>query len=309
MSNIVKERSEIIFLYDVKDINPNGDPADENKPRMDEDTRTNIVTDVRLKRTVRDYIYNFKNKEIFVRKISDKDGNIQDAKARGKDFQNNPDTILNECIDVRLFGGTIPIATGKSKDSSIIYTGPVQFKMGRSLNKIELKYLKGSGAFASGEGKEAKTFREEWVVPYSIISFYGIINENAAKDTKLTQEDVNLLIEGIWNGTKNLISRSKVGQMPRLLIKIDYLENNYHIGDLDKLFVISSDLSEEQLRDISDFKIDISKLVNVIVKNRDKIAMVTYIVDDRTKFILNNIELKFEEILRNNNIQSKEFKV
>ena len=120
---------------------------------------------------------------------------------------------------------------------------------------------------------------------------------------------MNLLIEGIWNGTKNLISRSKVGQMPRLLIKIDYLENNYHIGDLDKLFVISSDLSEEQLRDISDFKIDISKLVNVLVKNRDKIAMVTYIVDDRTKFILNNIELKFEEILRNNNIQSKEFKV
>ncbi|NMC77479.1 MAG: type I CRISPR-associated protein Cas7, partial [Candidatus Methanofastidiosa archaeon] len=130
MSETIKKRSELIFLYDVKDINPNGDPADENKPRMDEETRINIVTDVRLKRTIRDYLHNFKGKEIFVRKISDESGNIQDAKARGKDFQNNPETIIKECIDVRLFGGTIPIATGKSKDSSIIYTGPVQFKMG-----------------------------------------------------------------------------------------------------------------------------------------------------------------------------------
>lgn len=309
MSETIKKRSELIFLYDVKDINPNGDPADENKPRMDEETRINIVTDVRLKRTIRDYLLNFKDKEIFVRKISDESGNIQDAKARGKDFQNNPENILKECIDVRLFGGTIPIATGKTKDSSIIYTGPVQFKMGRSLNKVELKYLKGSGAFASGEGKEAKTFREEWVVPYSIISFYGLINENAAKTTKLTQEDIDLLVEGMWNGTKNLISRSKVGQMPRMLLKIDYLENNYHIGDLDKLIDISSDLSDEQLRDISDFRFDISKLINVLVKYKEKIALVNYIIDDRAKFICNNKEQKFEEILRNNNIPSKEFKI
>ncbi|KYC44492.1 MAG: hypothetical protein APG12_01691 [Candidatus Methanofastidiosum methylothiophilum] len=309
MSKIIKDRSELIFLYDVKDVNPNGDPADENKPRMDEETRINIVTDVRLKRTIRDYLLNFKGKEIFVRKISGESGNIQDAKARAKDFQNNPENILKDCIDVRLFGGTIPITTGKSKDSSIIYTGPVQFKMGRSLNKVELKYLKGSGAFASGEGKEAKTFREEWVVPYSIISFYGVINENAAKSTLLTEEDVNLLIEGIWNGTKNLISRSKVGQMPRLLIKIDYLENNYHIGDLDKMIEISSDLSDEQLRDISDFRLDISKLINTLVKNKDKISSVNYIIDDRTKFIFNSKEQRFEEILKNNNMPYTELKM
>lgn len=309
MSGIIKERSELIFLYDIKDTNPNGDPADENKPRLDEETRINIVTDVRLKRTIRDYLYNFKGKEIFVRKISNETGSIQDAKTRAKDFQNNPEKIINDCLDVRMFGGTIPITTGKSKDSSIIYTGPVQFKMGRSLNKVELKYLKGSGAFASGEGKEAKTFREEWVIPYSIICFYGIINENAAKDTNLTQEDVDLLLDGIWNGTKNLISRSKVGQMPRLLIKVDYTKNNYHIGDLDKLINISSELMGEQIRDISDFKLDITQLINAFIGNKDKISSVNYVSDNRIKFIFNNKEQKIEEILKNSNIDYKKITV
>ena len=52
----IQYRSEILFLYDIENANPNGDPNDENKPRIDEDTRRNIVTDVRLKRTIRDYI-------------------------------------------------------------------------------------------------------------------------------------------------------------------------------------------------------------------------------------------------------------
>ena len=52
-------RSELLFLYDISDANPNGDPLDENKPRIDEETEINIVTDVRLKRTIRDYLEEF----------------------------------------------------------------------------------------------------------------------------------------------------------------------------------------------------------------------------------------------------------
>ena len=54
MSELISKRSELLFLYDVKDINPNGDPLDENKPRIDEETMENLVSDVRLKRTVRE---------------------------------------------------------------------------------------------------------------------------------------------------------------------------------------------------------------------------------------------------------------
>lgn len=86
---MIQNRSEIVFLYDAKDVNPNGDPMDENKPRIDEETGINIVTDVRLKRTVRDYLYNFKKEkagDIFVREIEYEAGKIQDAKLRAEDF-------------------------------------------------------------------------------------------------------------------------------------------------------------------------------------------------------------------------------
>ncbi|MCX6698416.1 MAG: type I CRISPR-associated protein Cas7, partial [Methanomicrobiales archaeon] len=67
MSDLISKRSELLFFYDVKDINPNGDPLDDNKPRIDEETMENLVSDVRLKRTVRDYLHDFKNQEIFIR--------------------------------------------------------------------------------------------------------------------------------------------------------------------------------------------------------------------------------------------------
>ena len=75
--NLVKNRSEVLFLYDVVNSNPNGDPVDENKPRIDEETGKNIVTDVRLKRTIRDYLHDYKNNDIFVLEIRDKDGKLK----------------------------------------------------------------------------------------------------------------------------------------------------------------------------------------------------------------------------------------
>ena len=59
MSEIIKNRSELLFCYDVTDANPNGDPLDANKPRIDEETNINFVTDVRLKRTIRDYLFEY----------------------------------------------------------------------------------------------------------------------------------------------------------------------------------------------------------------------------------------------------------
>jgi CRISPR-associated protein Csh2 len=317
MSELIKNRSEIVFLYDIKDANPNGDPLDENKPRIDEETGINIVTDVRLKRTIRDYLMNFKDyngkinidKDIFVREIEipDSQGCIQDGKTRAKDFKENSEEVLKKCIDVRLFGAVIPLE-GKAKKKkveepekeekedrkgrSITYTGPVQFRMGRSLHKVELKHIKGTGAFASKPGATQKTFREEDILPYSLISFYGIINENAAQYTKLTEDDIYLLLEGMWNGTKNLISRSKVGQMPRLLLKVNYKEQNYHIGDLDKLITIKDieQMSQEKIRDISGFELDASKLINTLNNNKNKIDSIDLKIDNRVKINLEGLD-------------------
>lgn len=315
MSNVIQNRSELIFLYDIKDANPNGDPLDENKPRIDEETGLNIVTDVRLKRTIRDYLMNFKKNEIFVREISDDNGFIQDAKLRAKDFlkgevdlenkdfeiQKNiiKDKIIKECIDVRLFGATIPLDLSikkKNVTGSITLTGPVQFRIGRSMHRVEMKHIKGTGAFASKKEARQATFREEDILPYSLINFYGIINENAATHTGLTEEDVDKLIDGIWNGTKNLISRSKAGQMPRLLLKVEYTENNYHIGDLDKLIKLKSKHRDEKLRDIDEIEIDASNLIQILNKNKDKILNIKIRTDDRLNMNLDGLDINLEYI-------------
>jgi len=320
MSNLIKNRSEILFIYDVKDANPNGDPLDENKPRIDEGTGINIVTDVRLKRTIRDYFINFKGydgsaeKDIFVKEIADEQGYIQDGKTRAKDFNESPEEVLRKCIDVRLFGAVIPLESKKEKarkkkaeettegeteerkERSITYTGPVQFKMGRSLHRVVLKHIKGTGAFASKPGSTQATFREEDILHYSLICFYGIINENAAKYTNLTEDDVKLLLEGIWNGTKNLISRSKAGQTPRLLIKVNYKEQNYHLGDLDKTIQLKKEIEDEKLRDISEVKIDITELINKLKTNKDKILSIDYLSDERVKFLNNGNDFNINNL-------------
>lgn len=318
----VNRRSEIVFLYDIKDGNPNGDPLDENKPRIDEETGINLVTDVRLKRTIRDHLYKFRGKEIFVREISDENGSIQDAKMRAKDFltieepfdsfeagkNNINENLLNDCIDVRLFGGTVPLELKlkKGKDTgSITHTGPVQFKIGRSMHKVFIKHFRGTGAFASKEGASQKTFREEDFLPYSLINFYGIINENAAKDTKLSEEDINLLLDGMWNGTKNLISRSKVGQVPRMLLKVNYKEGNYHIGDLNNLISLKSDLIDEEIRDISQVRIDVKRLVEILANNKDKIENIQFCLDGSLIFACGGEETDIEKCLNEVGIETE----
>ncbi|MBC8525501.1 MAG: type I-B CRISPR-associated protein Cas7/Csh2 [Candidatus Cloacimonetes bacterium] len=314
--NEIKNRSEILFLYDIQNANPNGDPNDENKPRIDEETGRNLVTDVRLKRTIRDYI-NEKGNDIFVREvIYDNDGHIQDAKLRAADYlpedkdklkemsaeeqkQAISKSILAECIDVRLFGATIPLdlkVKGKSITSSITWTGPVQFKMGKSLHSVKIQHIKGTGAFASKKDATQKTFREEDILPYSLIGFYGIVNENAATHTNLQTEDITLLKDAIWNGTKGLISRSKFGQMPRLLMFINYKETNFFIGDLDNLIKLKSDKRDEQIRQPEDYKIDISKLLEMIELHSDKIETIEFKVDGRMKFMKNDEEIKLSDL-------------
>ena len=258
------KRTEILFLYDVQNGNPNGDPSDENKPRVDEETGQNIVTDVRLKRTVRDYLFNYEGyntdgeKDIFVRQTfvdNDPEKGLNDGKNRGKSYKSDANKVLDACIDIRLFGGVIPL-----EGSSITFTGPVQFKLGRSLHKVQLQYIKGTGAFASKAGAKQNTFREEYILPYSLIAFYGIINENAAAHTKLTNHDIEMLKKGLWNGTKQLITRSKMEHNPRLLITLTHDSPNFFIGELDKYIKLKTDKKDEELRSVSDLSLDMSAL-------------------------------------------------
>ena len=100
MSKVIERRSEIIFLYDAKDINPNGDPF-ENKPRIDDETGINIVTDTRLKRTIRDYLDSFKNRDIFISIKRNEDGSLlsRDERLKSLDIdKNNKEEIFKKYL-------------------------------------------------------------------------------------------------------------------------------------------------------------------------------------------------------------------
>lgn len=306
MSELVKNRSEILFLYDVKDANPNGDPVDENKPRIDEETRINIVTDVRLKRTIRDYLHEYKKQDIFIREIKDNSGKLKTKEDRLNDFKNDPSEVLAKCVDIRLFGATTAV-----EGKTMVLTGPVQFKYGRSLHKVDITYVKGTTVMPSKADKSQGTFTERYILPYSLIAFYGIVNENAANNQQipLTNVDINLMLEGMWNGTKNLISGSKFGQMPRMLMQVIYKEGqNFHIGELDKLISITSEKNnDEAIRDIAEVKVDVTNLVNTLSANKDKIGKIRLMVDERIKFVKDKQDSDIKTVLNKLTVEDLTF--
>jgi CRISPR-associated protein Csh2 len=302
----VETRTEILFLYDITDANPNGDPNDENRPRIDVETGKAKVSDVRLKRTIRDYLYHYAGhdgkdgNDIFCREKEKADGTIQEGKDRAEDFAGAKKfdsvlakraaiqtDVLAKCIDVRMFGATIPVSETKKneKGSSVTLTGPVQFAMGTSLHKVEPRFVKGTGAFASGQGAQQKTFREEYVLPYALISFYGIVNQQAAKTTKLSSADVEQLFEGIWYGTKNLITRSKIGQRPLLLLLVEYKKEhaNSYIGRLDRFLTVTTKdgTRDEVLREVGEITLALGSLKSALEEKKEKIVRLRFAWDER----------------------------
>lgn len=278
----INNRSELLFLYDVKQANPNGDPLNANRPRMDEETGHCLVTDVRLKRTIRDYLINqgfdgrSNNGDIFIR---DEDGKPTTGKKRSEAYKDKSD-FLQKFIDGRLFGA-VSAPKGSDKNKVFHLTGPVQFGIGKSLHPVRENFIKGTGAFTTKEESEQRTFREEYNITYGLIGFHGVINENAAKSTNLLKADIDWLLKGMWEGTKNLLTRSKKGHMPRLLIKIDY-KDGFFIGDLLERISLTSNGKEESLyNDITDFKINVNELNTALQKHKDRIIDIQVLKDER----------------------------
>jgi len=282
----LQNRHEILFLYDVSWANPNGDPMDENKPRIDEETGVNIVTDVRLKRTVRDALMEL-GYEVFLREERAEDGSRRTKEDIMTYYESDPRKVLEQCIDIRLFGGTFALKGDNQNAFSL--TGPVQFKFGRSLHRVKMELIKGTSIMPSATDKRQGTFTEVYVVPYSFIIFYGIANEKAAAATQLTEEDLEAMFKALWVGHKagtDVITRSKFGHEPRLLMDIVYKPGTLtHMGELDKLVTFRSEKNDEAIRDISDGTLDLSGLVEKMAAYKDKIEKVRLRVDGRLRLV------------------------
>jgi len=279
-------RREMLLLYTVVDANPNGDPLNQNHPRYDEDTEQALVSDVRIKRTIRDQWVR-EGHTIFI------DGESKTLKSRFEELKsitgkNSGKEILADCLDTRLFGVTFALGS-----ESFAWTGPVQFKWGRSLHAATFEFIQGTAAFATKEDSQQRSFRNEYKVPFALIGVYGIANQYAAKFTGATDEDLNNMRDTIWKGTDNLITRSKNEHKARFYLEIQYKPGfDGKIGALDeKISVLSNDGQclerEEQkaLRRLDQFKVDINDLATVLEDKRLYIQQVKVYSDGKINFI------------------------
>ncbi len=291
-NNKIQHKSEVLFLYESSYNIPNGDPFT-GEQRYDEETKKILVSDVRMKRFVRDYLSS-KGEEIYV--VSDKtfaEGKESGSAARLKSLQDKYKTELKEaqekggkkfspalfvmqkCIDVRLFGG---ISTAKG--DAINLTGPVQFGLlNPSLNQVNLRMHQNTSVFSSSAEKSQGAIGTTSLVPYSLVQIHGWVNPKVAELTGMSKEDLKAMFEGLWYGTSgdgSSHSRSKIGQNSVLLLEIVYAQNNKKVYGVDRLIQHKpkDDKKDEQIRSMDDYELDFSQLFEKV--QSDKISEVKY---------------------------------
>ncbi|MCR8684684.1 type I-B CRISPR-associated protein Cas7/Csh2 [Campylobacter ureolyticus] len=271
---MIAKHSELLFIWDAKMTNPNGDMLNDNAPRFDETDRKAIVSDVRVKRTIRDDLQDRKNKTIFVNNPEI----VQSAETRFNELKKSSNLkddreVFLSCIDNRLFGGVAP-------KSNIQIIGSVQFSWAKSLNQTETILSQGTGAFGR-DGSDNKTFRTDNYLPYALFAMYGTINSINAKKSNASEDDINEMIDSMWNGTKLLNTRSKIGQKPRALFRIIY-NDAYVIGLLDELISIKNKNSDD-IRKFDECEICFDELIKAVKIADEKIEKIEIYYDESIK--------------------------
>jgi CRISPR-associated protein Csh2 len=297
-SNTVDNRSEIVFITDAQDCNPNGNPLDENRPRRDPITDQAVVTDVRLKRYLRDQL-DADGHGVFIKKTGDESqvrarlaldvlGDISEPEAVNE-IEDIRDDFLAAATDVRYFGATLSFNADTNDElldavadafEGGNYTGPVQFSPAQSLNAVEENTESNTltSVIATQDDKTTGGFDlDDNRLKYAIFPFHGLVDENGSSDTKLSPSDVERLDTLCWRAMKNqTISRSKVGQEPRLYVRVEYATDGYHVGDLHNGFDIDSDRSkpDAELRNVTDVTLDVTKFVDRLASVSDHVETV-----------------------------------
>lgn len=288
--NTIKNKREVLFLWDGENFNPNGDMLKNNAPRFDEASQKAETTDVRIKRTIRDFAL-MKGENIFVKEyVSDK-GIVADCKSAavmvGIDNSLSENEVIKQAqqfFDIRAFGTVMPLKKSDKKGTdSINLTGAMQIGMSKTIHQTEVEHIQGTGAFASGDGKTQATFRAESMLKYGMFATSAVVSPYNALKTGYTEEDYFNTLKYLWNGTQNLITRTKAGQKSRLLIDIKYKEeSDSFVGRCHNLVdtVGKNDATELNYRGVKDFDVNLDRLIKKIEALNDEIEEVRYFIDN-----------------------------
>lgn len=239
MSKPIKNRYDFVILFDVENGNPNGDPDAGNMPRIDPETGYGLVTDVCLKRKIRNYVETVKendeNYRIYIKDTvplnrSDADaikalGISEDLKAAKK---SDPDIdrrlrnyMCEHYYDIRTFGAVMTTFVKGALNCGQV-RGPVQLSFARSVDTIipqEVTITRVAITTEADAEKKGTEMGRKYIVPYALYRAEGYVSANLArKTTGFSEDDLQLLWEAILNMFENDHSAARGKMAVRELI-------------------------------------------------------------------------------------------
>lgn len=268
----LKNRIDFVYIFDVQDGNPNGDPDAGNLPRVDAETGMGLVTDVCLKRKVRNYVQIAKGctdgYDIFIKEKAVLNSLIEAAheedsvkQAADKDKTAEARTVMcRKYYDIRTFGAVM--STGKNAGQ---VRGPIQFTFARSVNPIAAmehsitRMAVATEKEAEKQGGDNRTMGRKATVPYGLYVCHGFISANLANQTGFSEEDIALF----WEALKNMfdVDRSAARGLMSAQ-KLIVFKHNSVLGNMpaNKLFeLVKVEMKKEKEgkapRSIEDYEI------------------------------------------------------
>lgn len=288
--NIVAKRYDFVLLFDVKDGNPNGDPDAGNLPRVDAETGNGLITDVCLKRKVRNYIeLKFeggepKGYEIFVKEKAVLNNSIEkayktlgidltipsaDGKKRNKPGQGQGEEIdrarqfmCQNFFDIRAFGAVL--STGANAGQ---VRGPIQMTFARSIDPVVslehsiTRMAVATEAEAEKQGGDNRTMGRKFTIPYGLYRAHGFVSAPLADKTEFTDDD----LKEFWKALEMMFEHDHSAARGLMgTRKLIVFEHSSKMGDtsaqmlFDTISVKRKD-ENKPARDFSDYVVSIDK--------------------------------------------------
>jgi len=273
----ITNRYEFVYLFDVTNGNPNGDPDAGNLPRLDPETNQGLVTDVCLKRKIRNYVALEKEAEpgfdIYIqeksvlnnqhKKAYEALGVKPESKKLPKDVAKARELtawMCNNFFDVRAFGAvmTTEVNAGQVR-------GPIQLAFANSIDPIvpmEISITRMAVTNERDLDKE-RTMGRKHIVPYGLYRVHGFISAKLAEQTNFTEDDLQLLWRALTNMFEHDRSAARGEMAARKLIVFKH-DNAMGNAPAHKLFdlvkVVRVDGEEgSPARNFTDYSIEIGQ--------------------------------------------------
>jgi len=267
----LKNRIDFVYIFDVQDGNPNGDPDAGNLPRVDAETGMGLVTDVCLKRKVRNYVQVAKEcaagYDIFIKEkavlntLIDAAHEEDTVKTASDKTSAARDLMCKKYFDIRTFGAVM--STGKNAGQ---VRGPIQFTFARSVDPIAAmehsitRMAVATEKEAEKQGGDNRTMGRKATVPYGLYVCHGFISANLAKQTGFSEEDLNLF----WDALKNMFdvdrsaARGLMSAQKLIVFKHESVLGNAPANKLFDLVKIEK-VCDGAPRKFEDYKVTIEK--------------------------------------------------